>query len=453
MATTGFWPVKSSLKDVIDYAQNPDKTIDKRYFDDDLAKVINYSENDKKTNKKMYVTGINCVVPRAYETMMTTKKRFGKLGGNVAYHGYQSFVSGEVTPEEAHKIGIKTAQKMWGNRYEVLVTTHLNTDNIHNHIVVNSVSFVDGKKFENKISDHKLLRQISDEICLNYGKSVIKNANFYSKNKNTYWLHQSGKMTHRDMLKHDIEESLQMATDRYSFEHHLKTMGYKLKRDNDCNLVVIAPGWQRPIRMKSIGYPANEIMRRLDENYYKNGFDSGYVFYKPKEKPLKLLLVGYNQLKNMNGIQLTFALISELLKLLTGNNISQDKAKPLSPMLRQEVRNAEKINKEYLLLTKNGIHSVEELSLFIEQKQEQINILSSQRQGIYNRCRRANSSNKEMLYAKARGFTKKIKPLRDEMKIAKSALERISYLDDLIKTEMAMEGIKVNQKQNRNWER
>lgn len=453
MATTGFWPVKSSLKEVVDYAKNPDKTIDKRYLDDDLAKVINYSQNDKKTDKKMYVTGINCVVPRAYEAMMTTKKRFGKLGGNVAYHGYQSFANGEVTPKEAHKIGIKTAQQMWGNRYEIVVTTHLNTDNIHNHIVVNSVSFVDGKKFENKIRDHKLLRQISDSICLDYGKSVIKNADFYSKNKNTYWLHQSGKMTHRDMLRQDIEEVLQTATDRHSFEHHLKTMGYKLKRANDGNLVIIASGWQRPVRMKNIGYPADEIKRRLDENYYKNGFDSGYAFYKPKEKPLKLLLVKYNQLKNINGIQLTFALISELLKLLSGNNINQNKARPLSPTLRQEVRNAEKINKEYLLLTMNDIHSVEELSLFIEQKQEKINILSSQRQGIYNQCRRANNSDKEMLYAKARELTKKIKPVRDEIKIAKSAFERISYLDDLIKTEMAMEGIKVNQRQNRNWER
>lgn len=453
MATTGFWPVKSSLKDVIDYAENPDKTIDKRYLDDDLARVINYAQNDKKTDKKMYVTGINCIAPRAYETMMTTKKRFGKLGGNVAYHGYQSFVSGEVSPEEAHEIGIKTAQKMWGNRYEVVVTTHLNTDNIHNHIVVNSVSFVDGKKFENKINDHKLLRQISDAICLDYGKSVIKNANFYSKNKNAYWLHQSGKMTHRDMLKQDIEEVLQVATDRHSFEHHLKTMGYKLERDNDCNLVVIAPGWQRPIRLKSIGYPADEIKRRLEENYYKNGFDSGYAFYKPKEKPLKLLLIEYNQLENISSIQLTFALINELLKLITGNNIYQGKTRPLSPLLRQEVRNAEKINKEYLLLTENEIHSVEELSLFIEQKQEQINILSSQRQGIYNRCRRANSSNKEMLYAKAREITRKTKPLRDEIKIAKSALKRVSHLDELLKMEMAMENIRTNQKSERNWER
>ena len=67
--------------------------------------------------------------------MMTTKQRYGKLGGNVAYHGYQSFVSGEVTPGEAHVIGIETARRMWGKDYEIVVTTHLNTDNLHNHIV------------------------------------------------------------------------------------------------------------------------------------------------------------------------------------------------------------------------------------------------------------------------------------------------------------------------------
>lgn len=61
--------------------------------------------------------------------MTATKKRFGKTGGNVAYHGYQSFQTGEVTPEEAHKIGMETARHMWGESYEIVVTTHLNTDN------------------------------------------------------------------------------------------------------------------------------------------------------------------------------------------------------------------------------------------------------------------------------------------------------------------------------------
>lgn len=115
--------------------------------------------------------------------MTATKQQFGKLGGNVAYHGYQSFKLGEITPEEAHEIGIKSAKKMWVNDYEIVVTTHLNTDNIHNHIVINSVSFKTGRKFENHISDHIRFREISDEICKEYNKSVIEGAKFYSNEK------------------------------------------------------------------------------------------------------------------------------------------------------------------------------------------------------------------------------------------------------------------------------
>ena len=113
MATTGFWPVKGSLKKVLDYADNPDKTTDRKYLDDDLAQVLRYAQNEEKTDQKMYVSGVNCSADHAYEDMMATKRRFGKLGGNVAYHGYQSFKTGEVTPEQAHQIGIETARRMW----------------------------------------------------------------------------------------------------------------------------------------------------------------------------------------------------------------------------------------------------------------------------------------------------------------------------------------------------
>ncbi|MDD2362517.1 MAG: relaxase/mobilization nuclease domain-containing protein [Oscillospiraceae bacterium] len=103
MATTGFWPVKSRLKEVIDYADNPDKTTDRRCLDNDLAAAIDYAENDSKTDKKMYVSAINCPKQRAYEHMTATKQRLGKTGGNVAYHGFQSFTSGEVTPKRSYQ--------------------------------------------------------------------------------------------------------------------------------------------------------------------------------------------------------------------------------------------------------------------------------------------------------------------------------------------------------------
>lgn len=98
MAVTAFWPVKGSLKPVIDYAENPDKTTPAKYLDRDLAAVLQYAENDDKTDRKMFVTGVNCDGATACEEMMAVKRRYGKLGGNVAYHGYQSFRPGEVTP-------------------------------------------------------------------------------------------------------------------------------------------------------------------------------------------------------------------------------------------------------------------------------------------------------------------------------------------------------------------
>ena len=80
-----------------------------------------------------------------------TGKRFGKTNGVVAFHAYQSFREGEVTPEQCHEIGVALARKVWGGRFQVLVATHMNTDNLHNHFVINSVSYVDGKKYVAKI--------------------------------------------------------------------------------------------------------------------------------------------------------------------------------------------------------------------------------------------------------------------------------------------------------------
>ena len=127
MATTGFWPVKNRLKEVIDYARNPDKTIERKYLDDDLYATLEYAANADKTDETIYVSGINCSKFRAYEEMTAVKRRFGERGKVVAYHGYQSFRAGEVTAEEAHEIGLRTARQMWGDRHQVVVATHFNT--------------------------------------------------------------------------------------------------------------------------------------------------------------------------------------------------------------------------------------------------------------------------------------------------------------------------------------
>ena len=112
MAVTGFWPIYKNLKATLDYADNPDKTTDRRYLDDDLYAALSYAENDNKTDRKMYVGSINCSKQNAYAEMVAVQRRFGLRGKVVGYHGIQSFREGEVTPEQAFEIGKATARRM-----------------------------------------------------------------------------------------------------------------------------------------------------------------------------------------------------------------------------------------------------------------------------------------------------------------------------------------------------
>lgn len=441
MATTGFWPVKNRLKEVIDYAHNPDKTTDKKYLDEDLYNALRYVENDDKTDKQMYVSGINCPKQRAYQCMMATKRRYGKPGGNVAYHGYQSFVSGEVTPEEAHKIGLETARRMWGGDFEVVVTTHLNTDNLHNHFVVNSVSFRTGRKFENHISDHYRLREISDEICREYGKSVLAPSRFTGSRKKDYWVHKNGGLTHRDMLRRDIDEAISNTTNWKAFDLYLKNLGYSYARNSDYrHPSIIAPGWKRPVRIDSLGeqYTQEKIRQRLLENQRDITL---YAVRIPKRNShLREFEIEFKKAQRMDGIQLAFELIIALWKLITGNNIEPSSPRPLSPSLRREVQRLDQTMKEYRLLCENQIDSAGELIAFIEKKSSDISALESERQQIYNRIRRPKSEEgKEQDKAAAQEISARLKPLREKLKTARVITEHYPHIVELLETERAME--------------
>lgn len=141
MATTAIWAVKDNLKRVIEYVGNPSKTKNNdfdSYEFKGLGNVIEYATDDKKTEHQFYVTGVNCHPSNAFEQMISTKKAAHKEDGVLAFHGYQSFAPGEVTPETAHAIGIELAKRMWGDDFEVIITTHLDKNHFHNHFVINS---------------------------------------------------------------------------------------------------------------------------------------------------------------------------------------------------------------------------------------------------------------------------------------------------------------------------
>lgn len=150
MAYTKIIKVKSNLNLCLDYTSNPKKT--ERRSAEDLNRLLSYTQSNDKTEHQLYVSGFNCIPQNAYEIMMETKQRWRKpvKDGNIlAYHIIQSFSPGEATPDQVHQIGCEFAQRFLADRFECTVSTHLDRGHLHNHIVVNSVSYADGKMFRN----------------------------------------------------------------------------------------------------------------------------------------------------------------------------------------------------------------------------------------------------------------------------------------------------------------
>jgi relaxase/mobilisation nuclease domain len=192
------------------------------------------------------------------------------------YHFIQSFNGKEVSSEECNDIGIELAQNLWGDKYQVLVCTHVDKNNVHNHIILNSVSFVDGSKYHNSKVELALLRQTNDDLCKKYGLFVIEsdkakkekdivNSRIQNYNRN------NGKM---ELIKQDIDESIRKSTKYQEFIDELAYKGYYLKKSNN-SLSISTPYFNRNIR----------LARTFGEDYtFENIKDRIYSRnYQPKE--------------------------------------------------------------------------------------------------------------------------------------------------------------------------
>lgn len=238
MAATRIWPIKGRLDSVINYVTNPEKTDGRRYTDTELqalADVIDYAEDGAKTHNKVYVSGINLSPDIARDQMVMTKLQFGKTDKILAYHGYQSFLPGEVTPDMAHEIGVKLAERLWGDRFQVLITTHLDKNHLHNHFCLNSVSFVDGKKFRGGSKAYWQMRAESDKICAEHGLSVIKNPG-KGKNYAEWKVEHEGTPTVRGQIKDELDEIIKCS---YTYEHVI--IGTRKEKPVDTGVSELVP--------------------------------------------------------------------------------------------------------------------------------------------------------------------------------------------------------------------
>lgn len=239
MAVTSIWRVHGSVGKVLDYVENAEKTTAVSTGDGDLSDVIDYAIQQRKTSRpqvrdgeevvQRFVSGINCNPRTAKMEMQKIKKFYGKEDGVIAYHGYQSFAPGEATPELAHEIGIKLAQQLWGDRYQVLVATHLDRANhLHSHFVINTVSFVDGIKYHRTKEDYKEMQRASDALCREYGLSVIRNPKGRGKTYSEWAAERDGKPTLRGVIRSDIDRAILASTTQRNFQEAMQAMGYAL---------------------------------------------------------------------------------------------------------------------------------------------------------------------------------------------------------------------------------
>ncbi len=195
--------------------------------------VLSYVVQAKKTvqDGTCLITGSNCVPQASYLEMMTTKQRFQKTDGRQFYHFVQSFSEDDnLTPQEANVIGLELAQRAFPG-YEVVIATHIDTNHLHNHFVVNSVSCENGRKLHQNRDTLLAHRKLNDEICMAYGLRVLEEPEKYPKKKRIKpGEYQAG--LRYDSWKLDliqaINEALEYAADRESFIENMEYEGYEV---------------------------------------------------------------------------------------------------------------------------------------------------------------------------------------------------------------------------------
>lgn len=386
MAITKIWKVSERLDITIDYAVNGDKT-----------------------EQKLYVSGINCIPNTAFNEIKNVKKQFFKTTGIQGFHGVQSFIVGEVTAEQAHKIGLQLAEELWGDKFQVIVSTHLNTDNIHNHFVLNSVSFLDGKRFCNTKKDYALMRKTSDRLCEEYGLNVLKQEDKYTK--------YATSDLYKELMRDSIDYAIANAKDYEQFIQILKDLDY-IVTDRNCTLSIRREPYKRNTRIeRQFGKKYSK------ENIYKRILETQPEFpYSPE--PYLLFSRSYERYNNEKQKHLQFKgtisyLIYQYEKLLGINTeiFSKSNITKMTPELIQAIKKMDEFSKQVRFLSKNNINTEEELLNYEKSAYDRINPLKSERENLWKKHKRTkNDDERKNIENEIIEISKKITPLAEEIK-------------------------------------
>ena len=417
MAITKIIAIRDRLDKRVNYAVNGEKTT--------LDAGITYAANPEKTEQHFFTSAINCEsCETAFAEMQATKRRFGKLGGVVGYHFIQSFAPGEVTPEQAHRIGVEFAERLFGKRYEAVIGTHLDKAHLHNHVVVNSVSFVDGKKYHSSPGSYYFeVRSTSDILCRENDLSVIAPQG-KGKHYAEWKAENTGKPTIRSIIRGDIDSIIGEAYTYETFLMLLRRAGYVVRNaPNRKYVTVLPPGGKRAIRLDSLGegYTEQDIRRRLAAQREGSTLATHTFTHTGRRYRIKGRRPTGTQRK-IKGFQ---ALYLRYLYLLRGTHRKKHfRRVPFS--MRQEVIRLQRYDRQFRYLWTNGLTTVEELEQRITALEREIYDGEQQRKPLYRERRNAeDEAYKTQCSAEIDRQTAALREKRRELALCRRILEDV----------------------------
>lgn len=415
--------VTSSLKKTTDYAENEKKTINYEYgneliFDDLESDALQY-------HKPQLITAINCESDSVYEVMREQLKvnpRNRPLV-NICYTTQQSFKPGETTPRIAHEIGVKLAEKLWGDNFIVEITTHVDRAHLHNHFVICAVG-LDGKRFNNDHQKTYDMRMESDKLCKEYGLSIITpdpnkpNYHHYAEYKAAK---ESGNLnTHRGQLKHDIDEVIECSITLQEFFYNMKKLGYTITSRGKY-YTVYADNFQRPIRLSAKlgkGYSIEDIIQRIQE-----GTNRSKPLFQPYRR-IRTIRCKSNHLpvKSFPSAIRGFIALYYRYCYMLGVFPKRDPDRPtrwIPPKLREDINKLQMVSDELNILVPNRITNSEELKAYKSTLEKKESVLISKRDDLRKAQKRRNITPQEVASIKYQitELTKTIKSIRYKMRL------------------------------------
>lgn len=436
MAVTKIKRIRGNPGNALSYIGNPEKTRNLDFSDSDrqaLADVIAYAADESKTEKQYFTTGINCDVENAREQFNITKQSFNKTGGIVCGHCMQSFEGYEVAPEEAHEIGVQLAKELWGDRFQIVVATHLNTNNVHNHIVFNSVSFVDGKRFHFCTEETIRIRAASDRICRERNLSVIEHPEGKRIPYSLYKMEKAGMPTRYNVARQALDEAISVSVNMEEFKSELKKRGYLYQFNPRRKYwTVTPPGWTKAIRTDRLGdqYTRDMIQQRVFSN------DVG-VRMKRLQKESRSsnhydLKRRIDKIKGRSGLEKLYLRYCYELGYLP--KYLQNPMR-LHAVLKEELLKCDLYSEEAKLLARYSISTEEDLAKRMKSLTKQYSAVSTRRDELRQKLRRKMPEEEDAkCREQIRELTAELKEARKELKLCRDIRERSGQVERNLET-------------------